>query len=68
MNIKEILGEPSFIGEIRIIKESPIPKRLAKSVAEWFPERTLYFKSSSSGTWFLLYEHEVEELHRNGKL
>lgn len=68
MTWNDILGEPNFRGEIRIIKESPIPKILAKSVTEWFPERTIYLMGTSHGTWLELFQHEVEHLRRLGRL
>lgn len=66
---ESIVGKPNYKGEIRVIKESPIPKRRAKSVNEWFPDITIYLVASDYGTWYeLKNEHEIEGLRKQGKI
>lgn len=70
MSLKDILGEPNFLGEIRIVDT---PSRWGKGYPKSTSEKTFYtyreyFMGNEHKNWTRLLEYEVEELRRQGKL
>ena len=63
MSWVDILGAPKYRGEIRVIDESPLRKL---DINMPFPKTRIYLRGTSYGAWVELYEHEVEELRRQG--